>query len=259
MKFSHVFISRPRQEAEELAGMLAPLGLQTIVQPAFEYVALDARVSDPAGYAKFEAAAAGDLVVFTSPRAVEHGLAQIPPALLRRLRVAAIGPATGAALAVAGIPVSVSAGAGYTSEALLAALVATQGKTRALEPQGQAFVVAAPGGREALLDGLSAAGWQAFMLMVYRAEPALLDRAALAGLEAASGVLSIWTSGNAMQALSQRLPPAAWLKLRRGEWLVISERLQRLARTWVPSRIHRAEGPGNSALLAAVHSLLDRG
>jgi uroporphyrinogen-III synthase len=252
MKFSHVFISRPRREAEELAGMLAPLGLQALVQPAFEYVALDARASDPAGYARLAAAAPGDLVVFTSPRAVEHGLGQIPRALLQRLRVAAIGPATGAALAAAGIRVAVSAGAGYTSEALLATLRSTRGA----EPPGRAFVIAAPGGRETLLDGLTAAGWQAGMLMVYRAEPAPLDRAALAGLEAASCVLSVWTSGNALNDLSQRLPPAAWLKLRQGEWLVISERLRRLARAWGPGRIHLAGGPGNSALLAAVRSLL---
>jgi uroporphyrinogen-III synthase len=251
VKFSHVFIARPRQEAEELAGMLTPLGLQTIVQPAFEYLALDVRANDPAGYAQLETAAAGDLVVFTSPRAVAHGLAQIPRGLLQRLRVAAIGPATGAALVAAGIPVAVSAGAGYTSETLL--------ETLAAESPGRAFIVAAPGGREALLDGLSAGGWQVAMVLVYRAEPAALDRAALAGLEAASSVLSVWTSANALQTLSQRLPPAAWLKLCLGEWLVISERLRRLARAWGPGRIHQAEGPGNSALLAAVRGLLDRG
>jgi uroporphyrinogen-III synthase len=248
VKFSHVFISRPRPEAEELAAMLAPLGLQTVVQPAFEYAALNARANDPAGFARLEAAATGDLVVFTSPRAVAHGLAQIPRALLLRLRAAAIGPASGAALAAAGIPVAVSAGAGYTSEALLTTLAA--------ETPGRAFVVAAPGGREALVDGLSAAGWQVGILMVYRAAPAPLDQAALTGLEAASGVLSIWTSGNALHDLSRRLPPAAWLKLCQGEWLVISERLRRLARAWGPGRIHLAEGPGNHALLAAVRSLL---
>jgi uroporphyrinogen-III synthase len=260
VKFSHVFITRPRQEAEELAGMLAPLGLQTIVQPAFEYLQLDLRASDPAGYARLAAARPGDLVVFTSPRGVEHGLAQIPHALLQRLRVAAIGPATGAALGAVDIPVAVSAGAGYTSEVLLAILSATRGATpgavSSAEPPGRAFVVAAPGGRETLLEGLAAAGWQAGILMVYRAEPAPLDRAALTRLEAASGVLSVWTSGNALHSLSQRLPPAAWLKLCQGEWLVISERLRRLARAWGPGRIHLADGPGNSALLVAVRGLL---
>lgn len=248
LNFSHVFIARPRQEAEELASMLAPLGLQAVVQPAFEYLALDARANDPAGYARLAAAAPGDLVVFTSPRAVEHGLGQVPRALLQRLRVAAIGPASGAALAAAGIPVAVAAGAGYTSEALL--------ETLAAEPPGQAFIVAAPGGRETLLDGLSAAGWRVGMLMVYRAEPAALDQAALARLGAAAGVLSVWTSGNAMLALSQRLPPAVWLRLCEGDWLVISERLRRLARAYGPGRIHLAGGPGNDALLAAIRGLL---
>lgn len=67
MRISQVFISRPRQEAEELAGLLAPLGLQTIVQPAFEYAPLNLRASDPQGFARFEAAAPGSLAVFTSP------------------------------------------------------------------------------------------------------------------------------------------------------------------------------------------------
>jgi uroporphyrinogen-III synthase len=49
LKFSHVFISRPRQEAEELAALLAPLGLQVVLQPAFEYLPLDVRATDPAG------------------------------------------------------------------------------------------------------------------------------------------------------------------------------------------------------------------
>jgi len=248
LRFSHVFISRPRQEAEELAAMLAPLGLRAVVQPAFEYLPLDLRATDPAGFTRLEAAAPGGLVVFTSPRAVEHGLAQIPRTLLRRLRVAAIGPASGAALAAAGIPVAVSAGEGYTSEALLATL--------ATESPGQAFIVAAPGGREALQEGLSAAGWRVGTLMVYRAEPAPLDAVALAELETAAGVLSVWTSGNAMQVLSQRLPPAAWSRVCRGEWVVISERLRRLAGAYGPGRIHLAGGPGNDALLAAIRSLL---
>lgn len=247
MRISQVFISRPRQEAEELAGLLAPLGLQAIVQPAFEYASLDLHASDPPGYARFEAAAPGSLAVFTSPRAVQHGLAQLPRQRLLRLSVAAIGPATAAALAASGIPATVADDAGYTSEALL--------QTLAAETPGEAFIVAAPGGRRALLEGLSALGWQTGMLMVYQARAAELDPAAVAALGKAAALLSIWTSANAMNALAQRLPPAAWFRVCRGEWLVISERLQRLARAYGPSRIHLADGPGNNALLAAVRRL----
>jgi uroporphyrinogen-III synthase len=248
MRISQVFISRPGQEARELAGLLAPLGLQAIVQPAFEYASLDLRASDPQGYARFEAAGPGSLVVFTSPRAVQHGLAQLPRQQLSQLRVAAIGPATAAALAAAGVPAAVADDAGYTSEALL--------KTLAAKTPGEAFIVAAPGGRGALLEGLSARGWRAGMLMVYQARAAELDPAAVAALGKAEALLSVWTSGNAMNALAQRLPPAAWFRVCRGEWLVISERLKRLARAYGPSRIHLADGPGNEALLAAVRRLL---
>lgn len=247
MRISQVFISRPRQEAEVLAGLLAPLGLQAVVQPAFEYASLDLRAFDPHGYARFEAAATGSLAVFTSPRAVRHGLAQLPRQRLLRLSVAAIGPATAAALAASGVPVAVADDAGYTSEALL--------KTLAAETPGEAFIVAAPGGRRALLEGLSALGWRTGMLMVYQARAAELDPEAVAALGKAEALLSVWTSANAMNALAQRLPPAAWFRVCRGEWLVISERLKRLARAYGPTRIHLADGPGNNALLAAVRRL----
>lgn len=254
MRLSHVFISRPRREAEELAAMLASLGLQTVVQPAFDYVALDPHQADPQTCAELESAAVSDVVIFTSPRAVTHGLAQLPREALLRMRVAAIGPATASALAAAGIPVAISSAEGFTSEDLLASLASlpAAGSGR----PGRAFVLAAPGGRQALVEGLAKQGWRARTLMVYRPEPVALDKAALALLEEASGLLAVWTSGNAMNALSQRLPPGTWFRICQGEWLVISERLRRLARAYGPPRIHLASGPGNGAILAAVRSLL---
>jgi uroporphyrinogen-III synthase len=254
VNFSHVFISRPRREAEELAAMLAPLGLQTVVQPAFDYVALDAHEADPQTCAELESSTGRDLVIFTSPRAVTHGLAQLPREALLRLRIAAIGPATASALAAAGIPVAISSAEGFTSEDLLAAL-ASESSADSGRP-GNAFVLAAPGGRQALAEGLARQGWRVKMLMVYRPEPVALDRAELALLDDATDLLAIWTSGNAMNALSQRLPPATWFRLCQGEWLVISERLRRLARAYGPPRIHLASGPGNGAILAAIRSLL---
>jgi uroporphyrinogen-III synthase len=254
MKFSHVFISRPQREAEELAAMLAPLGLQTVVQPAFDFVPLDVRQDDPEGCAALESAESTDLIVFTSPRAVTHGLAQLPREVMLRSRIAAIGPATASALAAAGVRVGVLSAGGFTSEALLEQLAAES--NGAGSARHRAFVLAAPGGRQALVEGLAGQGWQAKMLMVYRAEPARLHKSELALLEEAVGVLAVWTSGNAMNALSQRLPPALWFRLCQGEWLVISARLQRLARAYGPSQIHLASGPGNGAIAAAIRSLL---
>jgi len=251
MKFSHVLLTRPRPQSEELAEMLKPLGLEAVVQPAFVYAALEARLAQKDDFSALLAAGPGDLVLFTSPRAVMHGLAQLPPGVLSRVRVAAIGPATARALSVAGVRVNIRAAEGYTSEALL--------QTLASEPvpvgRPSAFIMAAPGGREKLGEGLGKLGWQARTIMVYRSEPAELDKQALAMLGEADGTLSVWTSANAMKALSQRLPPASWFRICQGEWLVISDRLKRLARAYGPEGIHLAAGPGNQAIHAAIRNL----
>jgi uroporphyrinogen-III synthase len=257
VNFSHVFISRPRREGEELAAMLTTLGLESVLQPAFDYVACDLRREDPQGCARFSLAGPSDLVVFTSPRAVQHGLPQLDRGALARARVLAVGPATAGALEDAGMRVEARANEGFTSEALLEAL-AGERETGAAEAGAQprsAFIIAAPGGRQALFEGLQELGWLTSMLMVYRSEPASLEREALAALDDATAVLSVWTSGNAMTALSRRLPAATWLLLCRGPWLVVSERLARLARTFGPSGVHLAAGPGNGALLEAIRGL----
>jgi uroporphyrinogen-III synthase len=253
VSFSHVFITRPRLESQELAASLTSLGLQCVVQPAFNYVALRARDLQQEIFNLMERAAGDALVIFTSPRAVAHGLPQLPDGLLFRCRVAAIGPATAAALAAAGVRVGITPQKGYTSEALLDVLSAeAPAQPGALR---RVFIIAAPGGRRRLHDGLETLGWQPHMVMVYKSEPAGLDKPELEKLRDASGTLAVWTSANAMNALSQRLPPAIWFKLCRGDWLVISDRLKRLARAYGPARIHLAQGPGNRDLLAAIRML----
>ena len=253
MKFTHVFISRPRKESEELAAMLAPLGLQSVVQPAFNFFPLDARVSQKEVFDEMGMAGPDALLIFTSPRSVAHGLSQLPDNLLFQARVAAIGPATAKALGEAGIRVKVTPRKGYTSEALLESINDEASGSGAVRPF--AFIIAAPGGRQKLLESLKARNWQARLVMVYKPEPAELDKQALKALQDASGVLTAWTSTNAMKALSQRLPPAIWFQLCQGDWLVISKRLKRLARAYGPENIHLAQGPGNADLLSAIRSL----
>lgn len=251
MPRSHVLLTRPLPQSQELASRLAPLGLQAVVQPAFDYLSVEVSREQADDFTAFGAAGPADLVLFTSPRAVDHGLPQVPPGVLSRLRAAAIGPATSKALAEAGVRASLRASHGYTSEALLETLAGEA----APAPGATAFILAAPGGRTTLAKGLRAMGWKVRVLMVYRSSPAALDREALAVLEGAESILSVWTSGNTMKALSQRLPPNTWFRVCQGEWLVISERLERLARAYGATRIHRAPGPGNEAIAAAVKNL----
>jgi uroporphyrinogen-III synthase len=254
MNFTHVFISRPRKESAELAAMLMPLGLQTVVQPAFNYFPEEIALSQKEIFAEMNMAGAGTLVVFTSPRAVAHGLPQLPHAIRFQSRIAAIGPGTAAALGDAGIRVNITPENGYTSEALLETLSRQGSPAEAGRPF--AFIISAPGGRQTLFESLADAGWRARLVMAYRPEPAGLDKQELGKLREANGVLSIWTSANAMNALSQRLPPATWFQLCRGDWLVISDRLKQLARAFGPARVHLASGPGNRELFSAVRSLV---
>jgi uroporphyrinogen-III synthase len=254
MSFSHVFISRPRREAEELSRLLQPLGLVPVIQPAFNFFPLDARSSQQEEFLQLEDARPDSLVVFTSPRSVLHGLSQVPRDVLFKARVAAIGPATAKALGDAGIRVTITPATGYTSEALLETLLAE--KPDRLAEASRAFIMAAPGGRKKLLEGLTRQGWKSSLIKVYKPEPAELDKQTLAALSDASGILSVWTSANAMKGLSQRLPPATWFQLCQGDWLVISERLQRLARAYGPAHIHLSSGPGNMDLFNSIRGLL---
>ena len=231
--------------------MLKPLGLEVVIQPAFSFSAVDAQAEQPDELAGVLKASANDLVLFTSPRSVKYGLPQVSSSLLSRTRVAAIGPSTARALNAAGIRVDTQPGRGFTSEDLLETLAAEAG----LPGSRNAFILTAPGGRKKLAKGLGKLGWDTRKLMVYRSDPEPLDRDALDSLHGASGILSVWTSANAMKALSQRVPPKAWFRICEGEWLVISERLKRLARAYAPSEVHLSGAPDNMAIFSAIRNL----
>jgi uroporphyrinogen-III synthase len=234
--------------------MLAPLGMQPIIQPAFDFRQLDAAASQPAVMAGLESGELAPLLIFTSPRAVQFGLGQLPGGLSRKLKVAAIGPATARALEAAGVTVTVRPSSGYTSEALLGTL--QQDSAGFMSADRSALILAAPGGRRKLAEGLSERNWTTQMLMVYERKNASLNKQELGKLQEAERIIAVWTSANAMKSLSQRLPPASWFRLCQGEWLVISKRLKRLARAYGPSDIHLSPGPTNSDLFTAIRGLV---
>jgi uroporphyrinogen-III synthase len=254
MRFSHVFLTRPRNESADLAAMLAPLGMQLLTQPAFDFQQLNAAAGQPAVMAALKSGELAPLMIFTSPRAVQFGLGQLPNGLIKRVKVAAIGPTTARALEAAGVIVTVRPSSGYTSEALLHTL--QEDSAGFISPDRSALILAAPGGRRKLAEGLAERKWATHMLMVYERKNASVDKQNLGKLQEAENILSVWTSANAMKSLSQRLPPASWFRLCQGDWLVISKRLKRLARAYGPSEIHLSPGPSNSDLFTAIRGLL---
>ena len=264
INFSHILITRPRQEALELADMLAtmpaeiPMQAKIIIIPAHTFLPVKL---PPDQLGQLQAASAKPepmLLIFTSPRAVEFGLSQIPMEVVRAARVAAVGPSTSALLEQSGIAVSIQPRQGYTSEDLIGELALTPPLNKA-KGSVAVFILAAPGGRTLIKEGLQAMGYSVQTLIVYESKPAELDVAAVSSIEGAieqaQRILSLWTSANAMTALSERLPARCWRKLCEGEWLVISDRLAQLARSWNPAKIHTTRGPANEDIARAVQAL----
>ncbi len=234
--------------------MLAPLDLQVVVQSAFDFRQRDVASDQPELLADLEGDNTPRLFIFTSPRAVRFGLAQLPHELIKKQKIAAIGPSTANALSAAGVFVNVRPASGFTSEALLDSL--EKDSSGFISPQKSAAILAAPGGRTKMEDGLAELDWTVQTLMVYSRENSELDKQALESLKGARNILSVWTSGNAIKALSQRLQPATWFQICGGEWLVISGRLKRLARAYGPTQVHLSPGPTNSELFRAIRATM---
>ncbi len=260
--FSHVLITRPESEGRDLAARLAPLldsaGTAVLLQPAHQFcpVQLDATTK-----AELEAllgpgsTAAGmaATIIFSSPRSVEFGLSQISRELLRAASLAAMGPATARALESAGNRVATVAPNPHNSEAMMAVL--SQRMEGAPGAGASAIIVTAGNGRQALTQWLQERGCQVLKLLVYERRPLQPQQRIIIDLAGARRVLSLWTSADAMNAMSRVLPPAAWFRICRGSWLVTSPRLQRLARAFGPSSVHLSTGPSNDEIASSVRAL----
>ncbi|HLF32109.1 MAG TPA: uroporphyrinogen-III synthase [Xanthomonadales bacterium] len=257
MHYSHILITRPYAEAMELAALLAPFRVEVIILPAFEFAARALPPEQVRQLQQSVIAPQPPLLVFTSPRAVDFGLGQVPPGVLKNSRIAAVGASTAEVLLQSGISDVLSPRHGYSSEDLLETIRAEKQLHApiAAGEAGQAFIFAAPGGRDALREGLEELGFLAQMLLVYERIPASLEPTAIAAIEQAESLLAVWTSANSMNALHQRLPAGCWASLRQAEWLVISDRLMGLAQSFKPAKLHLALGPANADILGAIQAL----
>jgi uroporphyrinogen-III synthase len=251
--YSHVVITRPRQEALHLAHLLAPLPADVIILPAHVFLPLELTAEQLGQLQAAATSPAPTLLIFTSPRTVEFGLSQLPPEVVRASCIAAIGPSTGALLEHAGAGVDILPRHGYDSEHLLSELALSPPAHAAVPPA--AFILAAPGGRTLIQESLQAIGYSAHTLMVYESKPAELDVACVTAIERARFTLAVWTSANAMASLARHLPAQCWQKLCQGDWLVISDRLAEVAQSYKPAKIRISQGPANEDIAAAVSAL----
>ncbi|GIX49745.1 MAG: hypothetical protein KatS3mg131_3956 [Candidatus Tectimicrobiota bacterium] len=196
-----VLVTRAPEQAQDLIERLRALGAVPIlfptlclVPPEDNYAALDAALRQLATF---------DWVVFTSVNGVLHVCQRLQalglsPQALSQVRLAAIGPATAAALAARGLHVAVMPER-YVAEALLEAIPS---------PRGQRFLLPrAAQARPLLRTRLQAAGGEVVEVAAYRTLPAVPDPEALAALEAGVDVLT-FTASSTVRHFVRQLGPA---------------------------------------------------
>ena len=178
-----VLVTRPAHQAAEMEHALSELGARVLLQPA---IAIEPPQSWTAVDATIERLAEFDWVVFSSANGVAAFLDRLLATgcdlrALGRSRLAAIGPATAAALRDRGLVPDVTPPE-FRAESLAEAL--------AEGARGQRFLlIRASRGREVLAETLSAAGGHVEQVIVYesrdvpQAEPEILDEMQAGGID----------------------------------------------------------------------------
>ena len=209
-----VLVTRPEHQAGPLVDAIEAAGGRAVRFPAIDISPLPAEAVD--------AAAAGlhdpDIAIFVSPNAVRHGLDHGGAA-----RVAAVGPATAAALEAAGRPAHIRPQGGFDSEHLLAEPELNDVAGRVVR------IIRGQSGRELLADTLRERGAVVEYLTVYTRRPARPGAAALTRLEAdwcAGGIDAVTImSVETLVNLVSLLPAACKNRLRQTLLVTPAERV----------------------------------
>jgi uroporphyrinogen-III synthase len=218
-----VLVTRPEPQAGPLARRLTALGANVYRLPAVELLAREDRASQRAALGPIDRF---HWVVFVSANAVRFGAALLEGR--RDPQIAAVGPATAAALNHAGYRVSLVPHGGYDSEHLLAspAFAHVQGQ--------RILIVRGGGGRELLAEQLAARGAEVAYADVYDRRCARPIPGAVAAVEAewSGGQIQVVTatSGELLRCLYEILSPEGRLLLARSVLLVGGTRIGAVAR-----------------------------
>ena len=240
-----VLVTRPAEQAGDLVAAIEAAGGRSIAFPVIEIATRSTQEIE----AELAGRADPDIVIFISRNAVEHGLAWSGDAA-----IAAVGPATAAAIEAAARVVDICPASGFDSESLLAepALRDVRGKT--------VRIIRGNGGRELLATTLRERGADVDYLEVYARrrpdyEPAEIEavRRRLEGGEIGAVVVMSVESLHNLLALLPESCHAAFAKTRlvTPASRVIKEVADRLP--GCPAIL--ADGPGAGEIVRAIATL----
>jgi uroporphyrinogen-III synthase len=234
----YVLVTRPRERAGALIDRLEALGARAVACPVIEI--------QPLAWSGARDAGRYDVVIFTSPAAVQHGSDGMD--LRGTFEVAGVGPATTAALRERGFGVTVEPATSNDSEGLLAhpAMASDRVSGR------HVLIVRGDGGRGLLGESLVARGAAVDYAEVYRrVRPAGPVPAEVADCD----IITV-TSNEGVTNLLAMIEPYARTRILGRPLVVVSERGAAQARdTGFTGPIAVAGGADSQSIVTAAEQL----
>ncbi|HUH54142.1 MAG TPA: uroporphyrinogen-III synthase [Rhodanobacter sp.] len=235
-----VVITRPVGGGAALARKVRAMGGLPLLLPG---LALREVADEAAARREWQAACAGEVLIFTSPAAVRYAVALAPPRTAAL--VLAVGQGTARALRRHGFS-DVRTPQRQDSEGLLALAELRELNDRAVA------LISAPGGRGMLRTTLAERGAALREVHVYRRVPARLDRRHVDAVRRLpASALLLLSSAESWQNLAAALPADALSRLCATTAVVSSERLAGIAAVAGFARIRQAASAMADDLLAA--------
>jgi len=240
-----VLVTRPAQQATGLIAAIEAAGGKAIVFPVIDIVSRSPQDIET----DLAALADPDIVIYVSSNAVEHGLAWTSTGA-----VAAVGPATAAAIEAAARIVDIRPANGYDSESLLA-------EPELNDVDGKIVrIVRGNSGRELLADTLRTRGATVDYLAVYDRQMPSYDDADIAALAAhwQSGDIDVTTimSVESLQNLIALVPDSCRRLLTETPLVTPAARVLKEAQESLPGcPVSLAAGPGADEMVSTIATL----
>jgi uroporphyrinogen-III synthase len=243
-----VLVTRAAHQAAGLSGLIEANGGRAIAFPALAI----GPGPDPAAALEL-LRAESDLAIFISPNAVRQAFALLSAEKAGARQIAAVGKATAQSLRDAGMPADLVPRGSFDSEGLLALPELKQmGGRRVLIVRGE-------GGRPLLGDSLRARGAKVSYAEVYRRLKPETDPAPLLARWRSDVDIVTATSADLLDNLMAMLGASGWPLLSGTPLLVISERMVARAKELGFSRLVKAAGADDRAVMDALCAWADGG
>lgn len=246
-----ILVTRPKQQAESLCGLIEQQGWDAIRFPTIEITGIDNRDINQ----QLKLIKQHQWLIFVSANAVNFAVTQNDGKIdnFKDVRIAAIGRATEKALQAVGLVVDLLPEYGFNTEGLLAS-------TEMKNVNGKScLIVRGEGGRETLAESLRERGAKVDYLEVYKRHVPVNRSPELAKMLQQQKLAAITvTSGEILTNLFAMTAKELHDQLITVPVIVISERIKELAESYKFKQIVVTENPESTAIIEALIKCLKK-